>query len=253
MTSPETNPADTNPDKANPDTANPETARWTFAGFRRGALDVLPFVPGITGFAMAYGTVAARKGMTLFETLLMSATVFAGVVQMVVLDSWPETLTVASVAGILALTALVNARYIMIGATLRPLLGGEPARKVYPTLFFLVEPPWLMSLRYYSKGGRDPAHMLGGGVAMYVTWVTMAIPGFIAGASVGNPKQFGIDLVMPAFFVAMLVPLWRGPRRSYGLIVGGVAALATDILFGGFWYLIVGTLAGCFAGVFNDD
>ena len=35
-----------------------------------------------------------------------------------------------------------------------------------------------MSLRYYSKGGRDPAHMLGGGVAMYLTWVTMAVPGF---------------------------------------------------------------------------
>ena len=82
MTSPEADPANTTPD-----TANPDTARWTFAGFRRGALDVLPFVPGITGFAMAYGTVAARKGMTLFEALLMSATVFAGVVQMVVLDS----------------------------------------------------------------------------------------------------------------------------------------------------------------------
>ncbi|MEI8277980.1 MAG: AzlC family ABC transporter permease, partial [Hyphomicrobiales bacterium] len=146
MTSSEPDPADTNTDKVTPD-----SARWTFAAFRRGALDVLPFVPGITGFAMAYGTVAARKGMTLFETLLMSATVFAGVVQMVVLDSWPETLTVASIAGILALTALVNARYIMIGATLRPLLGGEPARKVYPTLFFLVEPPWLMSLRYYAN------------------------------------------------------------------------------------------------------
>ena len=227
--------------------------KWTFAAFRSGALAVLPFVPGITGFAMAYGTVAARKGMTLFEALLMSATVFAGLVQMVVLDSWPESLTVVSVAGILALTALINARYIMIGATLRPLLGGEPARKVYPSLFFLVEPPWLMSLRYYADGGRDPAYMLGGGVAMYVTWVTMAVPGFVAGAAVGNPKQFGIDLVMPAFFVAILVPLWRGRRRSYGLIVGSVAALATDFLFGGFWYLIVGTVAGCLAGVFNDD
>ena len=227
--------------------------RWTFAAFRSGAIAMLPFVPGITGFAMAYGTVAARKGMTLFEALLMSATVFAGVVQMVVLDSWPGTLSFAAIVGILALAALVNARYLMIGATLRPLFGGEPARKVYPTLFFLVEPNWLMSLRYYSKGGRDPAHMLGGGVAMYLTWVTMAVPGFIAGAAVGNPKQFGIDLVMPAFFVAILVPLWRGPRRSYGLIVGGLAAFATDFLFGGFWYLIVGALAGCLAGVFNDD
>src|SRR3569623_1394853 len=81
--------------------------QWTLAAFRQGALDMLPFVPGLTGFAMAYGTVAARKGMTLFETLLMSGTVFAGVVQMVVLDSWPQTLTVGAIAGIVALAALV--------------------------------------------------------------------------------------------------------------------------------------------------
>ena len=202
---------------------------------------------------MAYGTVAARKGMTLFETLLMSGTVFAGVVQMVVLDSWPDVLTAGAIAGILALTALVNARYIMIGATLRPLLGGEPARKVYPALFFLVEPSWLTSLRYHSNGGRDPAYLLGGGMALYVVWVTAAIPGFFAGAAVGNPKAFGIDLIVPAFFVAMMVSLWRGPRRSYGMIVGALAAALTEYLFGGFWYLIVGAVAGCIAGVFDDD
>lgn len=235
-----------------PPTAS-DHARWTFAAFRQGAADMLPFIPGLAAFAMAYGTVAARKGMTLFETILMSATVFGGVVQMVVLDSWPETLTAGAILGIVALTALVNARYLMIGATLRPLLGGEPARKVYPALFFLVEPPWLMSLRYHSNGGRDPAYLLGGCLTLYCIWVTTAIPGFIAGAAVGNPKQFGIDLIVPAFFTAMMVPLWRGGRRSYGLFVGAFAAAVTDYVVGGFWYLIVGAVAGCIAGAFNDD
>ncbi|RDV04790.1 AzlC family ABC transporter permease [Undibacter mobilis] len=237
----------------NPSEQSRSEPHWAFAAFRQGAADVMSFLPGLAAFSMAYGTVAARKGMTLFETLLMSATVFGGVVQMVVLDSWPETLTVGAIAGIVALTALVNARYLMIGATLRPLLGPAPAHKAYPTLFFLVEPAWLMSLRYYAKGGRDPAYLLGGGMAMYLIWVTTAIPGFIAGAAVGNPKQFGIDLVVPAFFVAMMVPLWRGARRSYGLIVGALAAALTYYLLGGVWYLIVGAVAGCIAGVFNDD
>lgn len=232
---------------------SPPAPRWTLEAFRLGAMSVLPFLPGIAAFSMAYGTLAARKGMTLFETLLMTATVFSGVVQMVVLESWPETLTVGAIVGIVALTALINARYLMIGATLRPLLGGQPARKVYPTLFFLVEPSWLMSLRYYSNGGRDPAYILGGGVTLYMIWVTTAIPGYIAGAAVGNPQQFGIDLMVPAFFVAMMVPLWRGPRRSLGLIVGALAAVLSEYLLGGFWYLIVGALAGSVAGVFNDD
>ena len=241
------------PPDSQPGQAPPDNPRWTLAAFRHGAIDVLPFLPGLAAFAMAYGTVAARKGMTLFETLLMTATVFGGVVQMVVLDSWPETLTASAIVGIVALTALVNSRYLMIGATLRPLLGGEPSRKVYPALFFLVEPSWLMTLRYYSNGGRDPAYLLGGGMTLYAIWVTTAIPGYIAGAAVGNPQQFGIDLVVPAFFVAMMVPLWRGARRSYGLVVGALAAVATEYLFGGVWYLIVGAVAGCIAGAFNDD
>jgi len=110
-----------------------------------------------------------------------------------------------------------------------------------------------MTLRYYSNGGRDPAYLLGGGMTLYFIWVTTAIPGYLAGAAIGNPQKFGIDLIVPAFFVAMMVPLWRGPRRSYGLVVGAVAAVATEYLFGGVWYLIVGAVAGCIAGAFNDD
>jgi predicted branched-subunit amino acid permease len=240
------------PPGAAPD--SPPTDRyWTLAAWRQGALDVLPFLPGLAAFSMAYGTLAARKGMTLFETILMTSTVFSGLVQMVVLERWPETLTAGAVIGILAITVLINARYLMIGATLRPLLGGQPAGKVYGSLYFLVEPSWLMTLRYYDKGGRDPAYLLGGGMALYAIWVTTAIPGYIAGAAVGNPAQFGIDLIVPAFFVAMMVPLWRGPRRSWGLLVGALAAVLTEYLIGGFWYLIVGAVAGCIAGVFNDD
>lgn len=234
--------------------AQPKPAQyWTWDAFRQGALSVVPFCPGLVAFAMAYGTLAARKGLTLSETVLMSATVMSGVAQMVVLDSWPQTLTVGAIAGIVALTALINARYVMIGATLRPLLGSSAAYKSYPTLFFLVEPAWLTSLRYYDKGGRDPAFMLGGGVMMYVVWSTMSVPGYLAGAAVADPRQFGIDLMMPAFFVAMLVSLWRGPRKSFGIIVGASAALLTEFVVGGHWYLIVGAIAGSLAGVFNDD
>lgn len=240
-------PPDSKPDSM---AADP---KWTLTAFREGAVSVLPFLPGLAAFAMAYGAIAARKGFTFFEALLMTGTVFAGVVQMIVLESWPEIFTVSAIAGIVALTALLNARYIMIGATMRPLLGGEPASKVYPTLFFLVEPAWIVSLRYHANGGRDPAYFLGAGVALYINWIVTTIPGYLAGASVGNPQSFGLDLVMPAFFVAMLVPMWRGVRRSWNIIVGAAVAIITVYAFGGFWYVLAGAIAGAIAGAFNDD
>jgi hypothetical protein len=38
--------------------------------------------------------------------------------------------------------------------------------------------------------------------------------GEVSKALVTEPKRFGLDLVMPCFFLVMLVPLWRGLRRA---------------------------------------
>ena len=226
---------------------------WTFAAFRQGAWQMIPLLPGLAAFGMAFGTVAARKGFSLLDTLLMTGTVFAGMAQMIVMENWPERLTTAAIAGTVAVTALVNLRFLLIGATLRPWLQHEPARKVYPMLYLLTEPNWLLSMRYRADGGRDPCFLLGSGVMIYVIWVLSAIPGYWLGASVGDPRAFGLDLIVPAFFVAMLVPLSRGKRGTVGWAVGGVVAIAADQLLGGFWYLIAGALAGAVAGALIDD
>lgn len=231
----------------------PQAPRWTFEAFRMGAWAALPVLPGLAAFSMAFGIVAARKGLSLGDALLMTGTVYAGLTQMVVVESWPAQITVSAAIGIVAITFLVNLRYVLIGATLRPLLHTSPAYKVYPTLFLLGEPNWLMSLRYYAGGGRDPNYLLGSCVMMWFVWVGSTIPGYWLGAAAGDPHRFGLDLVIPAFFVAMLVPMWKGPRRSLSWIVGGAASVVAYLLFGGYWYVFAGALAGCIAGAFSDD
>ena len=219
-----------------------------------GAFEALPVLPGLAAFSMAFGIVAARKGFTLADALLMTGTVYAGLTQMVVVESWPAQMTVAAGIGIVAITALVNLRYMLIGATLRPVLQTSPSYQVYSTLFLLGEPNWLLTLRHHGNGGRDPiGYLLGTCVIMYVVWVLATIPGYWLGAAAGDPHRFGLDLVMPAFFVAMLVPMWKGPRRSLSWIVGGAASAVAYLLFGGYWYVFAGALAGCVAGAFSDD
>ncbi len=226
---------------------------WTLAGFRQGAIAVLPMMPGLFVFGMAFGTVAARKGFSLFDALIMNATVFSGVVQMVVIETWPERLTLSAIAGIAAVTAMINLRFVLISASLRPWLGSQPAAKVYPMFFLLTEPIWLLSMRYRANGGNDPCFLLGGGVVIYFVWLTSAIPGYWLGANAGDPYRYGLDLVMPAFFTAMMVSLWQGPRRAIGWLVAGAVAIVTEQLFGGLWYVMAGSLAGSLVGGFIDD
>jgi predicted branched-subunit amino acid permease len=227
--------------------------RWTMEGFRLGAWAILPLLPGVFAFGMAFGTVAARKGFTLFETFAMSATVFAGMAQFIVLESWPDRLTLTAIASAGAITAIVCLRFLLISASLRPWVGGSPPGKIYPTLYLLTESNWLLSMRYRADGGRDPAYLLGSGIMTWIAWVLAAAPGYWLGASIGDPQRYGLDLVMPVFFCAMLVPLWRGSRRAISWIVAGAAALAADYVLGGLWYVIAGAVAGSIAGGFIDD
>ena len=214
---------------------------------------MLPLLPGLIAFGFAFGTVAARKGFSLFEAIMMSATVYAGVAQIVVVESWPQQLTAGAIAAGAAVTALICSRFLLIGASMRPWLGGLPATKIYPMLYLLTEPPWLLSTRYYRNGGNDPAFVLGCCAITWVTWVLSTAPGYLLGSMIGDPQRIGLDLVMPAFFVAMLVSLWQGPRRAIAWVVGSAVALATAQFFGGFWYVVTGALAGSITGGFIDD
>ena len=75
----------------------------------------------------------------------------------------------------------------------------------------------------------------------------------LAGSLVPDPKAIALDLVVPIFFAAMLVPLWRGPKRVLAWIVAGIVALAFYWHVAGWWYVIAGSVAGIVAGGFVDD
>lgn len=226
---------------------------WTFKAFVDGVAMTLPVMPGIFVFGMAFGTVAARKDFSLLDTIVMSGTVFAGMAQFVVLEVWPREFTVAATAASALVVGMVCLRFLLIGASLRPWLGGTSPAKIYPTLYLLTDSSWIVALRYRAKGGSDPAFLLGSGVLTWVTWVLSAAPGYWLGASLADPQRYGLDLVMPVFFVAMMVPIWRGVKLAIGWLVAAAVSLATYHYLGGWWYVPLGAIAGSVVGGLLHD
>jgi 4-azaleucine resistance transporter AzlC len=232
--------------------AKPFKPYWTFDAFREGFIATLPLMPGLFAFGMAFGTVAARKGFSLFDAVVMSAVVFSGVAQVIVVDAWPAQLTAATIFAASVVTFVICSRFILVGAAMRPLLSRLPPSQVYPFLHFLVEPPWLLSIRYRRAGGSDPGFVIGSAAACWVVWVTGTAPGFWLGAA-ADPYRFGLDMVIPAFFTAMLVSLWESPRKALPWVVGGVVAALAELTLGGFWYVALGAVAGSAVAGFTDD
>jgi 4-azaleucine resistance transporter AzlC len=228
-------------------------AYYSWAGFAEGARLVLPVVPGMVLFGMAFGALAAQRGLSLLEATLMSASVYAGASQFVALEMWPEIATLGGIAAIALVTATVNMRFILMAASLRPWLGTLLTGRSYPALFTITDPGWLIAMDYHAKGGRDAGILVGGGLTFWALWWASTIPGYLLGALVNDQKAFGFDVIMPAFFVVMLVPLWRGARRAIPwVIAGGVAVVAAAVL-PGWWFIIIGSIAGAIAGGFIDE
>ena len=138
-------------------------------------------------------------------------------------------------------------------AALRPWLGGLPAWQSYPALFVVTDPGWLIAMRYRSEGGADASILLGGGLALWMIWVASTVPGYLLGALVSDPQRLGLDLVLPCFFMVMLVPMWRGMRRAIPWAVAGATALAVAEMVPGWWFIIAGAIAGSAVGGFLDE
>jgi predicted branched-subunit amino acid permease len=225
----------------------------TFAAALHGARMCLPLLPGVLVFATAFGAAAVAKGMSLPQTVAMSAFVYAGAAQMVALELWRETWTLSNLLAVAAVTAIVNARMILMGAAIQPWLAPAPKARNAIQLFFLTDANWLLGTRYQAEGGRDHGMLLGAGVFLWIFWTLATIPGHLAGALVADPKRLGLDVLMPIFFATMLVPLWKGARLAAPWVIAGLVALAAERLLPGYAFIIAGALAGMLAGAFIDD
>jgi predicted branched-subunit amino acid permease len=222
---------------------------FSYSGLRHGVHAAIPAFPGFIMFALAFGAAAAQKGLSLGETLGLSAFVYAGASQMVGLEIWQQVWTPTTILTIMTVTAIVNARMILLSATLQPWLKGEPLARSALNLFLITEAGWLIGTRYHSEGGRDIGVLLGCGLILWLVWLLATFTGFFAGALVPEPRRFGLDLVMPIFFGVMLVPLWKGAKPALPWIIAGLVSLIVHALVPGYLFIIAGALAGVIAGM----
>jgi predicted branched-subunit amino acid permease len=227
--------------------------RWGLDGLRYGVRHTLALLPGTAVFGMAFGTVAAQKGLTLTETTVMSAFVFSGAAQMVAMEIWSNPITIGTILTLAASSFVVGLRMVLMGMSLHPWLGHLPAIQIYPPLLLNTDSTWMIALRYREEGGNDPSVVLGAGLALWAMWVPSCVTGYVVGNLIANPQRYGLDLILPIFFVAMLVPLWRGARGAIPWAIAGATALAAQFLIPGYWYIVIGALAGAISGGFIDD
>jgi predicted branched-subunit amino acid permease len=218
---------------------------FTWAGFRQGATLSIAFGASSFVYGIAFGVLASEAGLSAAESAIMSATVFSGTAQIAVLQMWQTTVTLLP---IFFTVLMMNTRYILMGAALRPWLGTLPTGKAALCLFFLVDGSFVLATREKGKGNHDAAVLLGSGVVSHAGWVIATVAGYAVGRQLGDPRFYGLDFILVLFCASAVAFMWRGRAQLAPALGAAAAAIAVDRMGGGPWAIGVAGVVGASIG-----
>ena len=196
-------------------------AQSFWSSVRVGVAYGLPVQTALAPMAMLFGALAlGRGGLSGFDTILMSAVVFAGSAQFAALS------VVTAGGGIpAALTAgsLMNARFLAMGIALAPSLPGGPWRRAAQGQT-VVDSSWALAHR--GDGTFDRWLLFGTTLPQYVAWTLGSVVGAVSGDLLGDTDRLGLDAIYPVFFLSLLIAELRDRTSSLVALTGALVALA---------------------------
>ena len=196
---------------------------------------------GVFVWGLTFGLMAREAGLSALEASLMSVVVYSGTAQAATVGG------LASGTGILAgmvAVLMLNARYLLYGASLRPWLGQTSPAQAYGSLWFLGDANWAMSTKAHAEGENDAAYILGSGLSMYLFWIAGTALGALAGNWIADPRTLGVDFLLVAFCAAMALDLFKSRSDVEPALVAVVVAGALDRFAPSGWTLVAAGLAG---------
>ena len=190
---------------------------------------------------LLWGTLAAGKGFSALEAMLMSIFVYAGASQFVAVDMWREPVPLVL---LIATTLVVNLRHVLMSASLSRHIGTVPNGWRYALMYILTDEGWAIAERRALKGPLDLGFLLGSFLPLWPTWFLCSFIGATVGNSLGDPAAYGLDFAFSAIFLTILMGFWKGPRTGAVIIASGIAAVMAKLWLPGAWYIMAGGVAG---------
>ncbi|HZG29744.1 Predicted branched-chain amino acid permease (azaleucine resistance) [Ensifer adhaerens] len=210
--------------------------------FKAGLRRIAPIIVSASPFGVLFGAVAVQHGMSTAEAVLMSGVIYAGASQLVGVNLFDQHLPAWVV--ILSILA-VNFRHILYSAAIaRHISLLSPWQKALN--FFLLTDPHYAEIERQAQSGEPITFgwVMGLGIGLYIPWMALTYAGCVLGAFIGDPKSIGLDVLLPVYFLGLVMGFRKRANWLPVVIASSLASMAAVKLVGSPWHVSIGALAG---------
>ena len=188
----------------------------------------LPICIGFLFMSISYGFLMRSKGFPAIYPIVMSACIFAGSMEFVTIELLLSTFNPLHA---FILTLMVNARHLFYGISMLDKYQGTGWKKFY-LIFGMCDETFAINSTVIPPKTADRGWFM-----FFVTllnqfyWVAGAAIGAILGSFIHFNTE-GIDFIMTALFVVMLINQWQETKDHKPVLVGLGCTLICLLLIG---------------------
>jgi 4-azaleucine resistance transporter AzlC len=218
--------------------------------FLLGVRDELPILVGVIPFGMIYGILALSAGVDAGAAQAMSAIVFAGSAQFMIV----QLVGIGAPAAVMIITGFViNLRHALYSASVAPYVRHlNPAWKAV-LAYLLTDEAYAVTITHYRQEGElhyKHWYFLGSGLALWTSWQLSTAAGIFLGAQV--PASWGLEFTLALTFIALVVPHIKDrPSLLAALTAGLVSVFAAGLPYK--LSLLTAGLAGIIVGLWSEQ
>ena len=200
--------------------------------FREGMRDVSPQSPGIAAWGLMTGVAMVKSGMSVFEAVTMTLTVFAGSSQLAAI---PLIVAGAPAWVILATGFCVNLRFVVFSLHLRPFLMHLPLWQRLVHGYMTADISYVLFTRKYHHPGHSQAEKLaqeaylaGNDFLNWLSWIGASLIGIALANMI--PTAWGLGFAGILCLLGVQCSLASSRMRILSAAVAGAAAVVAYAL-----------------------
>ncbi len=202
-------------------------------------------------FGVLFGITASAVGLSEWQAMLMSASVFTASGQFAALEFWQSPLPYGTIA---LSVALVSSRNILLGMAMTHRFDGHSLKRRIGWLFLLNDPGVVTSYALEANVDRL-GYVTGYGISMMTSWLLSTWLGLSVADVFATLNLGAIDFAGPLVIATMMMLFIKGSKtRSLPWVVSGAAALILfELETANYLVLLVSVAAGVLTAVIQEQ